>query len=132
MKTLNIIVCTVLVSGLLGMSQVALAEKRLLTADEVTALVSGKTAWLQHAFKDKKLVVYYSPDGTWKSKRLDKNKTDKGKWSVDKEGRLCMNKWKNCRRIYDVGGAVKDHQGSNEHNMTYTKFEDGDKLCDKC
>ena len=158
MKTLNVIFCTVLASCLIGISQVALAEKRALSADEVTAMFSDKTVWGHHTNKPKKYMVYYSPDGTFKRKRIvegstnqngiavvlsssqsgggiyktkqvDTNKIVQGKWSVDEKGRLCIKKKKKkCRMIVDDNGVIKRYKESNNHVWTFTKFEDGDKF----
>lgn len=109
--------------------QLSLAEQRVLNADEIMATFSGKTAWGHHAFKPKNNMVYYSPDGKFKGKRLDKNKAVQGEWSVDKKDRLCIHKdgdvW--CRKIFDDDGVIKKYKKS-KHVWTFTKFEDGNKL----
>ena len=52
MKMLNKrIIFAVLTFGLIGMSQVALAETRDLTKDEIIAMFSDKTVWGNHAKK---------------------------------------------------------------------------------
>ena len=127
MKIMNeMVVRAVLACGLIGMSQVVLAEQRTLTGDEVTAMFSDKTVWGEHAFKDKKTIGYFAADGSL----LKNKKESKGKWSVDKKGRLCIKKGgeKKCTKIVDDGGVIKKYNKKNKHVYTYTKFEDGNKL----
>lgn len=67
MKIINeIVVRAVLAFGLMGISQVALAETRDLTKDEIIVMFSGNTVWGNHAKKSRKNMVYYAPDGTFK------------------------------------------------------------------
>ena len=118
----------VLMFGLMGFSSLILAEERTLTGDEVTAMFSDKTVWGEHAVKDKKSISYFAADGSYSGKNLTKNTKSKGKWSVDKKGRLCIDKGdKKCRKIVDDGGEIKKYK-KKKHVYTYTKFEDGNKL----
>jgi hypothetical protein len=125
----EMVVRSVLAFGLIVISHVVQAEQRDLNADEVTVMFSGNTATGEHAFKKKKSMVYFSPDGTYKGKRLDKNTSRQGKWSVDDKAQLCMEKDGDtrCRRVVDDNGTIKKYK-KNKHVWTFTKFEDGDKL----
>jgi hypothetical protein len=116
-----------LVFGIMGFSNFTLAEERDLTGGEVTAMFSDKTVWGENA--KKKTISYFAADGSFNGKNLDNNKASKGKWSVDKEGQLCLDrKGKNkCRKVVDDGGLIKKYKGS-KHVFTYTKFEEGNKL----
>lgn len=129
MRIINeMVVRSVLAYCILGISQVALAEQRVLNADEVTAMFSDKTVWGEHAFKPKKSIVYLSSDGTYKSRRLDVDETNEGKWSVNKKGELCMkNKKEKCRKVVDEDGVIKKYK-KKKHVWTYTKFEEGNNL----
>ena len=130
MKMLNKrIIFAVLTFGLIGMSQVALAETRDLTKDEIIAMFSDKTVWGNHAKKDRRNKVYFAPDGTFKSKRLDEKGGSEGKWSVDDKNRLCMEKNGDtrCRTVVDKNGKIIKYKGK-KHVWNYTKFEDGNKL----
>ena len=119
----------VLMFGLMGFSSLTFAEKRTLTGDEVTAMFSDKTVWGNHAKKDNRNKVYFAPDGTFKSKRLDGSGGSEGKWSVDDENRLCMEKNGDtrCRTVVDKNGKIIKYKGK-KHVWNYTKFEDGNKL----
>jgi len=130
MKMLNKrIVFAALTFGLIGMSQVALAETRDLTKDEITAMFSGKTAWGKHAKKDNRTMVYFAPDGTYKAKRLDQRDSSEGKWYANDENLLCMEKGGHtrCRRVVDKNGKIKKYKGTNLV-WNYTKFKDGNKI----
>ena len=132
MRIMNeMVVRFVLVFGLPGMSQVVLAEQRVLKAGEVTAMFSDKTVWGEHAFKDKKTIGYFAADGSFTGRNLaKKNKKSNGKWSVDKKGRLCLKKGggeKKCRKLVDDDGVIKKYNDK-KHVYTYTNFEDGNKL----
>lgn len=136
MKIINeMVIRAVLAFGLMGMSQVALAETRDLTKDEIMATFSDKTAWGKSTKRgkrnDKRVKVYYAPDGTFKSKRLDEREECEGKWYVNEENLLCKesvncNEMK-CRRIVDKNGTIKKYKGY-DHVGTFTKFKDGNKL----
>ena len=143
MKILNKrIVIVVLALGLTGMSQVALAETRDLTKDEIIAMFSGKTVWGEIANKGlmsakrsiKRNMVYYAPDGTFKSKRLDEKESGEGKWYVNEENLLCKESGKThkmkCRRVVDKNGKIKKYNGE-KHVWNFSKFKDGNCI-EKC
>ena len=119
-----------LVSFLLSASQAALAGWEDMTAEEITAAFSGKTAWGNHAIKNRRNMVYFAPDGTFKGKRLDEKGSGEGKWSVDGSN-LCLEKEGDtrCRRCAQKkkNGKIRKYKGK-KHVWTYTKFEDGNKL----
>ena len=100
-----------------------------LNKDEIIAAFSGKTAWGNHAFKNKRNMVYFAPDGTFKGKRLDERGSATGKWYVDDENRLCMEKNgdSKCRRVVDKKGKLKKYKGK-KHVWNFTKFKDGDQI----
>jgi len=122
-------VSTLLVFGIMGFSNLTLAEERVLTGDEVTAMFSDKTVWGEHAIKGYKSISYFAADGSYNGKNLTKNKKSKGKWSVDEKGQLCLDRKGDnlCRKVVDDGGVIKKYKGS-KHVFTYTKFEEGNKL----
>lgn len=117
--------------GLITATQVVVAEERELSKDEVTALFSGKTATGNHPRKNRASTVYFAPDGAWKGKGMagGKQVQNQGKWSVDGEGRLCMEKNGDtrCRRVVDDNGVIKKYK-QDKLTWTYTKFEDGDQV----
>ena len=132
MKLLNKrIVFAVLAFGLIGTSQVALAEKRDLTKDEIIEMFSDKTVWGNHAEKGRRKEVYFAPDGTFRQRRYSKRDTwlNEGKWYVNDENLLCMEKngETKCRRVVDKNGKIKIYKGK-KHVWNYTKFKDGNKL----
>ncbi len=116
-------------SFLLASTQVALAEMRDLTKDEIMTTFSDKTVWGNHARKEKRTRVYFSPDGTYKSKRLDEKGSAEGKWSVNDNNQLCMERDGDtkCRRVVDKKGKIKKYKGK-KHVWNYTKFKDGNQL----
>jgi len=124
------LVSALLVSCLLVVSHTALAGWEDMTAEDITAAFSGKTAWGNHAIKDKRNMVYFAADGSWKSKRLNEKGGSEGKWSVDGSN-LCMEKEGDtrCRRCAQKkkDGKIRKYKGK-KHVWTYTKFEDGNKL----
>ncbi|GMR05646.1 MAG: hypothetical protein BMS9Abin25_0221 [Gammaproteobacteria bacterium] len=126
------IIFAALTFGLIGINQVALAEMRDLTKDEIIEMFSGKTVWGNHARKNKRHMVYFSPDGTFKGKRLDKDGETEGKWYVDDENLLCKVKDGDtkCRRVVDKNGKIKKYKGKKKV-WNYTKFKDGNCL-EKC
>jgi hypothetical protein len=142
MKMLNKrIFFAVLTFGLIGMSQVALAEMRDLTKNEIIAMFSGKTVWGEKANKGlmsvkrsiKRNMVYYAPDGTFKSKRLDEKESSEGKWYVNEENLLCKENIDGdmkCRRVVDKNGKIIKYKGK-KHVSNLTKFKDGNCI-EKC
>jgi len=132
MKPLKIIVCSALAFGLTGMSQVALAEMRDLTKNEITETFSGKTVWSNHANKNRSSKTYYAPDGTLKNKRSKDIGTREGKWYVDDKNLLCKeyDGDTKCRRVVDKSGKLKMYKGK-KHVGNYKKFKDGNCL-EKC
>ena len=136
------IIFSALTFGLIGTSQVALAEMRDLTKDEIIAMFSGKTVWgdkepkVTRSFRlpAKRNKVYYAPDGTFKSKRLDEKGSGEGKWYVNEENLLCKESGKKhkmkCRRIVDKNGKIKKYKGK-KHVWNFTKFKDGNCI-EKC
>ena len=132
MRILNkMVVRSVLAFGLIGMSQVSIAEMRDLTKDEIIAMFSDKTVWGNHAKRNKRNKVYYAPDGTFKSKRLDEIESGEGKWYVNEENLLCKESGEThemkCRRVVDKNGKIKKYKDK-KHVWNFTKFEDGNKL----
>lgn len=133
MKMLNKrIVFAALTFGLIGMSQVALAEMRDLTKDEIIAMFSGKTAWGKHARKAVRKMAYFAPDGTRIIKRLDEKGGAEGKWYADDKNLLCMEYEGDtkCRRVVDKKGKIKLYKGE-KHTWNFTKFKDGNCI-EKC
>ena len=135
MKMLNQrIVFAVLTFGLIGMSQVALAEMRDLTKDEIIAMFSDKTVWGHKAGKvgrssksNRRNKVYYAPDGTFKSERLDERQSFEGKWYVNEENLICKENIDGdmkCRRVVDKNGKIKKYKDK-KHVWNFTKFKDG-------
>jgi len=122
------LVSALLVLGIMGFSNLTLAETRDLTEDEIVTMFSDKTAWGKHAKTDKSNKVYFAPDGTYKSKRLDKSGGSEGTWSVDGSD-LCVKKNGDtrCRKVVDKNGNIIKYKGK-KHVWTYTKFEDGNQL----
>ena len=115
---------------LLGASFQAHAGK-VLSNDEVKALVSGKTVHAKHLKKGFNFSVYFNADGSvirkWKN-----DKMQDGKWFFD--GNLhCINVGggDRCASIEDNGdGTYKRLKGgnSNKHFITWTKIVDGKDL----
>ncbi len=130
MKTINKkIALSALVSFLLVTTQVALAEMRDLTKDEIMTMFSNKTVWGNHARNDKRAKVYFSADGTFTARRLDERGGSKGNWSVNDENQMCMERDGDtrCRRVVDKKGKIKKYKGK-KHVWNYTKFKDGNQL----
>ena len=125
MKKINRkLVSTLFVFVIMGFSNLTLAEAPTLTGDEVMAMFSDKTVWGEHAFKDRKSIAYFAADGSWTN-----SKKSTGKWSVDKKGRLCLERGgdNKCRKVVNDGGVIRKYN-KKKHVYTYTKFEDGNKL----
>jgi hypothetical protein len=124
----------VLAFGLIGMSQVALAETRDLTKDEIIEMFSDKTVWGNHARKNKRDKVYFASDGTLKSEVYERHIDweSEGKWYVNDENQLCMEKEGDtrCLRVVDKNGKIIKYKGK-KHVWNYTKFKDGNCF-EKC
>jgi hypothetical protein len=115
---------------LLGASFHAHAGK-VLSNDEVKALVSGKTVHAKHEKKGFNFSVYFNADGSavrkWKNDKLQD-----GKWFF-KDNLHCINVGggDKCGSIEDNGdGTYKRLKGgnSNKHFITWTKIVDGKDL----
>ena len=115
----------------LGTSQGVMADDwQVMNKDEIVSTFSGKTAWGEHAQKDKRGMNYYNPDGTWIGKRLDNTGSNSGKWYVDEENRLCQTHEDGdtrCRIIKKKGDKIRKYKGE-KYVWKYTKFEDGDHV----
>ena len=127
MKIRSIIIA---VAVMLGASFQAHAGK-VLSNDEVRAIVSGKTVHAEHLKKGFNFSVYFAADGSvvrkWKN-----DKVQDGKWFFD--GNLhCINVGggDKCGSIVDNGdGTYNRLKGgnSNKHFITWTKVVDGKDL----
>ena len=105
-----------------------------MTADEVKALMSGKTFDGLYLPKDKKFQAYEDPDGTHNVYYPKKGKHSKNrKWSVNEKGQHCTTskKWDGfrCTNVKDAGnGEYHKITDDGEHTHTLTNFRDGNKL----
>ena len=119
---------SILAFGLIGMCQVVQAEMRDLTKDEIIKTFSDKTAWGNHAEKNGRDEVYFAPDGTFRLRKYTDRDTwlNEGKWYVNDENLLCMEKngKTKCRRVVDKNGKIKIYKGK-RHVWSYKKFKDG-------
>jgi Zn/Cd-binding protein ZinT len=78
-----------------------------MSADEVKALISGKTTYGKGLKKDFTVVTYFAADGTMDGTK-DGNRR-KGKWSVKGNGKQCVefdDGKNNCRYIKDNGDGT--------------------------
>jgi len=101
-----------------------------MSADEVKALVTGKTTIGHHAFKDSDGAGYFDASG----KTYGKNR-GLGTWRVKSDGAHCIkndgSKKERCRYIKKDGDVYKryvvkgDVMKSHKHVWTWTKIEDG-------
>lgn len=138
MKILNMrIAIAALTFGLIGMSQVAFAEMRDLTKDEIIEIFSDKTVWGDSAKKGGRVVkrnmVYFAPDGTFIGKRLDERNRAEGEWYVNDEDLLCMkndNGQEKCLRVVDKNGKIRKYNNYT-HVWNFSKFKDGNCI-EKC
>ena len=104
---------------------------KVLSPDELKALITGKTVHAKHEKKGFTFSVYFNADGSavrkWKN-----DKMQDGKWFFD--GSLhCINVGggDKCGSIEDNGdGTYKRLKGgnSNKHFITWTKIVDGNDL----
>ena len=86
------------------------AGGQALSAEEITALVSGKTLEGTNPFKKFEIVTYFAPDGTFR--RIRDGEREQGTWSVTSNNELCMTRKRGttCRIMKkegDVWNAYK-------------------------
>jgi len=77
---------------------------KTLNADEVKALITGKTADAEQLIKGFKFKVYFNPNGDLNQLKEDGNKVD-GSWQVDAQGQHCVNfgAGDQCATVVDNG-----------------------------
>jgi hypothetical protein len=108
-----------------------------LNAEQVKALLSGKTAYAWHEKKEFDITTYFAEDGTLVSVRKGGDKW-KGKWRIDGNGMHCMQLFdpyseqprkEHCRIVEKDGNTYKrikvKPNGRRIHIATYKKFADG-------
>lgn len=116
-----------------GAGTVAQAKERL-DGEQIRALISGKTSYGEHAFKDNGGHVFRKDDGTFVAYRKASAELRRGAWSVQND-RYCRQPEgeKNaCREVYDQGDGTyrlyvqpKNLMKPRKHVWTITKIADG-------
>ena len=109
--------------------------KDILSASEITSLISGQTVEVSLVKAEGSGLFYFSSDGEFR--QLIDNWLEVGHWKVDKRDRLCISlaegPWK-CRllvrNIKDIGQYVVKKNGSYRRELTYENFIYGNKLLD--
>lgn len=116
-----------------GAGTVAQAEERLY-GEQIRALISGKTTYGKHAFKDNEGYVYRKDDGTFVAFRTARNELRRGTWSVrnDMFCRQPEGEDNRCREVYDQGDGTyrlyvqpKNLTKPRKHVWTINKIADG-------
>jgi hypothetical protein len=103
------------------------AEEKVLSAEEVRALFTGKTFDGFNENKGASYRVYSAADGTMLHKNA--KRTKEVKWEVDSMGRHCaLFKNKKCGKIVSVGDGVYHKMKGDEHTHTLKNFVDGNQL----
>jgi hypothetical protein len=114
----------------LGMASSALAGKAL-SADELKALIVGKTVSAHHNIKDKDFKVYFDADGTM-VQILANGKKREGSYEISSSGEHCVDigGTDNCAMIEDNGDGTYTRVLSNNDKrvIDWTAFTDGNKL----
>lgn len=103
--------CTLILGALLATIALPVnAGGQALSAQEITALVTGKTLEGTNPFKKFEIVTYFAPDGTFR--RVRDGKRENGTWTVTSKNEICMTgeKGTTCRIMKkegDVWNAYK-------------------------
>ncbi len=116
-------------------SSAATADEGL-SADELKALFTGKTAYAYHLHKDLDIIAYFDADGTTRQLRNGNKWT--GTWRIDEAGQHCIqlqdpysgnNKPERCRTIKKEGKKYVRYKTTDSGNLAavvkYKKFKDG-------
>lgn len=121
MRMLSTVLC---IAGavLVGSTSAVAGDK--LSGPEIKELLSDKTTYGKHAFKDIESFGYWRADGTFTGKR------NSGTWEIkgDKFCRsLASNGKTSCREIQDNGDGTYSHflAKNGKHIWTWTKIVEG-------
>jgi len=130
---------TVLITAFTACFVAATAYAEQLNGEQVTALLSGKTSYAYHDFKDFDIDTYFAPDGSVISIRNGEKHT--GKWRVESNGNHCVRlndpysgepKKEHCRFIENNDGTYTrikvKRKGKRIPIITYKRFADGNTL----
>ena len=107
--------------------------KKVLSSEEVKALVSGKTAEGLSELRHFTFKRYYDANGTVRGDNTLRGKRE-GRWHIDDEGKLCLQYYgsrEHCRLVgVDYRGTYhlyreRDILGSYVIVLTFKKFTDG-------
>ncbi len=126
MKTNNKLLTVATIVLLAGSGNV-LAEK-VLTADEVKALFSGKTFDGYNEIKGKSYKAYSDPNGTMIHQ--NRKRTKEFEWKVDSQGQHCaiFPVGPRCGIIVSVGDGIYHKMKDGEHINTLKNFVDGNQI----
>lgn len=104
-----------------------LAEK-VLSADEVKALFTDVTFDGRNELKGKNFQMYFSESGAAIQKKGN-GSTREGEWSVDGDGRHCVEFNRlSCAHVTDMGDGIYHKYPNGVHSHTLQNFRKGNDL----
>jgi hypothetical protein len=117
-------------AALLAFAADLFADQQL-NAQEITALVSGKTLEGTQPMKGIKVITYFAPDGTFR--RLWGDDKEHGTWSVSAKDELCMSgsEGTTCRvmerqgEVWNAYRIPKNIMKPRSHERQWVKVLDG-------
>jgi hypothetical protein len=108
----------------------------ILTAMEITALVSGKTAEVAFAKNEAKGLFFFDSNG--ELKKLANNWLERGSWWVKENDRLCLRidgeSWECRMLLQDTGGIgqyVAKKDGNHQHELAFEHLTEGNLRFDR-
>lgn len=106
-------------------SGASFADQKIVGADALKALMSGKTVSVIHNNSGREWKMYFSPEG-----KSIRDNGDEGAWEVNSSGQHCNTGVKlKCAKVADLGdGTYARLKPSGDIAVTWTKIEDGKHL----
>ena len=107
-------------------SGVALAADTL-SAEQIRALIVGKTASIFNVDKGVDVQAYFSADGKIAGQNLTKKKQIQGTWEITGDGMLCTESnlaARTCGVFVANGDGTYKRMVNGEHAQTYSAFAD--------
>lgn len=116
------------VAALLVLAPVMAQAEKILSVDEVKALISGKTVHAHHVARDYDFKTYFSPDGTYITVR--KGNTTQGTWKIQNDGYHCLvaDGDSKCAEIADNGNGTYSRISNKKRIIDWKKIVDGKDL----